>query len=100
MEFQKKISIKCFDVLNFDAESFSQLVLTNFSSWPGKRKDGELFFFGIFQLLKFKFSKISNSNYLLQILKLHMVLFKLEMIQANNKLFFTGKNHTNKSNTI
>ncbi len=29
-----------------------------------------------------------------------MVLFKLEMIQANNKLFFTGKNHRNKSNTI
>ena len=36
-----------------------------------------------------------------QILKLHMVLFKLEMIQANTKLFFTEKrNHTNKSNTI
>ncbi len=44
----------------------------------------------------FKFN--SNSNYLLEILKLHMVLFKLEMIQANNKLFL--KNHTNKSNTI
>jgi hypothetical protein len=29
-----------------------------------------------------------------------MVLFKLEMIQANNKLFFAGKNHKNKSNTI
>ena len=30
-----------------------------------------------------------------------MALFKLEMIQANNKLFFTGKkNHTYKSNTI
>ncbi len=30
-----------------------------------------------------------------------MVLFKLEMIQANTKLFFTEKkNHTNKSNTI
>ena len=43
----------------------------------------------------------SNSNCLLQILKLHMVLFKLEMIQANTKLFFTEKrNHTNKSNTI
>jgi hypothetical protein len=38
-----------------------------------------------------KVSIISNSNYLLQILKLHMVLFKLEMIQAKNKLFFTGK---------
>jgi hypothetical protein len=36
-----------------------------------------------------------------QILKLHMVLFRLEMIQANTKLFFTEKrNHTNKSNTI
>ena len=51
-------------------------------------------------------NKINNqrcqviSNCLLQILKLHMVLFKLEMIQANNILFFTGKNHTNKSNTI
>jgi hypothetical protein len=32
-----------------------------------------------------------NSNYLLQILKLNMVLFKLEMIHANNKLFFTEK---------
>jgi hypothetical protein len=29
-----------------------------------------------------------------------MVLFKLEMIQANNKLFNKEKNHTNKSNTI
>jgi hypothetical protein len=29
-----------------------------------------------------------TSNYLLQILKLHMILFKLEMIQANNKLFY------------
>jgi cell division septal protein FtsQ len=27
--------------------------------------------------------------FLLQVLKLHMVLFKLEMIQVNNKLFFT-----------
>jgi hypothetical protein len=36
--------------------------------------------------------RIIHSNYLLQILKLHMVLFKLEMIQANNKLFFTGQN--------
>jgi hypothetical protein len=33
----------------------------------------------------------SNSNYLFQILKLHMVLFKLEMIQAINKLFYTEK---------
>jgi hypothetical protein len=33
----------------------------------------------------------SDSNYLLQILKLHMVLFKLEIIQENNKLFFTKK---------
>ena len=33
----------------------------------------------------------SNSNYLLQIRKLHMVLFKLEMIQAINKLFYTEK---------
>jgi hypothetical protein len=48
----------------------------------------------------FDFFQISNSNCLLQILKLHMVLFKLEMIQANNKLFFTGKNHTHKSNTF
>jgi hypothetical protein len=31
------------------------------------------------------------SNYLFQIRKLHMVLFKLEMIQANNKLFYTEK---------
>ena len=44
--------------------------------------------------------QISNSNYLFQILKLHMVLFKLEMILANNKLFYTEKNNTNKSNTI
>jgi hypothetical protein len=45
--------------------------------------------------------QLDNSNYLFKISKLHMVLFKLEMIQANNKLFFTGKiNHTNKSNTI
>jgi hypothetical protein len=29
-----------------------------------------------------------------------MVLFKLEMIQAINKLFYTEKNNTNKSNTI
>ncbi len=30
-----------------------------------------------------------------------MVLFKLEMIQANNKLYYTEKkNHTTKSNTI
>ncbi len=29
-----------------------------------------------------------------------MVLFKLEMIQANNKLFYTEKNYTTKSNTI
>ena len=30
-----------------------------------------------------------------------MVLFKLEMIQANTKLFFTEKkNHRNRSNTI
>jgi hypothetical protein len=35
------------------------------------------------------YSSNSNSNYLLQIRKLHMVLFKLEMIQANNKLFYT-----------
>ncbi len=47
---------------------------------------------------KFKF--FSNSNYLLQIHKLHTVLFKLEMIQANNKLFYTEKNYTTKSNTI
>jgi hypothetical protein len=33
----------------------------------------------------------NDSNYLLQILKLHMILFKLQMIQANNKLFFTKK---------
>ncbi len=36
-----------------------------------------------------------DSNCLLQILKLHMVLFKLEIIQANNKLCFTGKNQIN-----
>jgi hypothetical protein len=41
-----------------------------------------------------------NSNYLLQIRKLHMVLFKLEMIQANNKLLYTEKNYATKSNTI
>jgi hypothetical protein len=43
-----------------------------------------------------------NSNYLFQILKLHMVLFKLEMIQAINKLFYTERknNNTNKSNII
>ncbi len=35
--------------------------------------------------------QISNSNYLFQILKLHKVLFKLEMILANNKLFYTEK---------
>ena len=32
--------------------------------------------------------------------KLHMVLLKLEMIQANNKLFYTEKNYKNKSDTI
>jgi hypothetical protein len=32
---------------------------------------------------------------LLQILKLHMVLLKLEMLQANNKLFYAEKIHTN-----
>ena len=40
---------------------------------------------------------ISNSNfsnYLLQTRKLHMVLFKLEMIQANSKLCYTEKNYT------
>ncbi len=48
-----------------------------------------------FDITKQKFDiKIKFKNYLLQILKLHMVLFKLEMIQPNNKLFFTGKNHT------
>jgi hypothetical protein len=35
--------------------------------------------------------RVSNSNYLLQICKLHMVLFKLEMILANKKLFYTEK---------
>ncbi len=29
-----------------------------------------------------------------------MVLLKLEMMQANNKLFYTEKNYTTKSNTI
>ncbi len=43
---------------------------------------------------------IQISNYLLQIHNLHMVLFKLEMMQANNKLFYTEKNYTTKSNTI
>jgi hypothetical protein len=61
-----------------------------------------------FKLIK-KLSAVKNLiknlnfqfNYLLQILKLHMVLFKLKMLQANNKLFFTEKqNHTNKYNTI
>ncbi len=37
-------------------------------------------------ILNFKFQII-----LFQIRKLHMVLFKLEMIQANNKLFYTDK---------
>ncbi len=45
-----------------------------------------------------------KSNDLFQILKLHMVLFKLEMMQAINKLFYTEKNNNNnnpnKSNTI
>jgi hypothetical protein len=40
---------------------------------------------------KLKSCIYSNSNYLFQILKLHMVLFKLEMIQAINKLFYTEK---------
>ncbi len=40
------------------------------------------------------------SNYLLQLRKLHMILFKLEMIEANSKLFYTEKNNTTKSNTI
>jgi hypothetical protein len=47
---------------------------------------------------KVKF-QIQISNYSLQICKLHMVLFKLEMIQANNKLFCTEKNYKTKSNT-
>ena len=37
----------------------------------------------------FVHSNSNYSNYLFQILKLHMVLFKLEIIQANYKLFFT-----------
>jgi hypothetical protein len=41
---------------------------------------------------EFKFS-----NYLFQILKLHMVLLKLEMVQ---KKFPTQKNHTSKSYSI
>jgi len=54
-----------------------------------------------FDITKQKFDiKIKFKNYLLQILKLHMVLFKLEMIQANNKLFFTGKNHTKNLNLL
>ena len=40
---------------------------------------------------QYKVISNSNSNYLFQILKLHMVLFKLEMIQAINKLFYTEK---------
>ncbi len=44
--------------------------------------------------------KSIQSNYLFQILKLHMVLFKLEMILENNKIFYTEKNYTTKSNTI
>ncbi len=48
---------------------------------------------GVHTLFKF-------SNYLFQILKLHMVLFKSEMILENNKLFYTEKNFTTKSNTI
>ena len=50
-----------------------------------------------FDITKQKFDikiKIKFKKYLLKILRLHVVLFKLEMIQANNKLFFTGKNHT------
>ena len=54
-----------------------------------------------FDITKQKFDiKIKFKNYLLQILKLHMVLFKLEMIQANNKLFYTEKKHSNKSKNI
>ena len=54
-----------------------------------------------FDITKQKFDiKIKFKNYLLKILKLHMVLFKLEMIQANNKLFFTGKNHTKNLNLL
>jgi hypothetical protein len=46
-------------------------------------------------------ARVQIPNYLFQIRKLHMVLFKLEMIQANNKLFYTEKkNYTTKSNTI
>ncbi len=56
---------------------------------------GRVHIFGV--LLQF----YSNSNYVLQILKLHIVLFKLEMIQTNNKLFYTEKkNYTNNYNTI
>ncbi len=54
-----------------------------------------------FDITKQKFDiRIKFKNYLLQILKLHMVLFKLEMIQANNKLLFTGKNHTKNLNLL
>ena len=41
--------------------------------------------------IKHKRIQIQISNYLFQIRQLHMVLFKLEMIQANNKLFYTEK---------
>ena len=43
--------------------------------------------------------QIFNLIIYFQILKLHMVLFKLEMIQANTTLFFTEK-IKNKANTL
>jgi hypothetical protein len=57
--------------------------------WVGetfRKKHNHLF---MIQLKHFCIQIHSHSNYLFQILKLHMVLFKLEMIQANNNFFFT-----------
>ncbi len=53
-------------------------MIFNYNPGPGGLYELELF-------------QIQISNYLFQICKLHMVLFKLEMIQANNKLFYAEK---------
>jgi hypothetical protein len=53
----------------------------------------------LFRLLKLQVN--SNSDYLLQILKIYMVLLKLEMMQTNYKWYcaYNSKTHTNISFT-
>ncbi len=46
-------------------------------------------------LSTFKFKHASNSNYFLQNLQLHKVLFKLEMIEVNKKNSLRTHRNTN-----